>query len=131
MQFLVLAVQILMIVVLNDLEVKSANILNAYAQAPMTEKVWTKVWTILGPETAVIKRALNYLKTERAAFRSHLASRMESIGYLSWGADIDLLIKPEIHLDVGVQCYSNFLCYVDNTLCIHHDSDSILQCVQQ
>ena len=50
----------LMIVTLNDLEVKSGNILNAYVQAPVTEKVWTT----LGPEfskgarkTPVIVRA--------------------------------------------------------------------------
>ena len=31
----------LMIVAFNDLEVKLDNILNAYVQAPVTEKVWT------------------------------------------------------------------------------------------
>ena len=36
----------LTIAALNDLEVTSGNILNAYLQAPVTEKVWTT----LGPE---------------------------------------------------------------------------------
>ena len=36
----------LMIAALNYLEVKLADILNAYVQAPVTEKVWTS----LGPE---------------------------------------------------------------------------------
>ena len=36
----------LMIAALNNLEVKLGNILNAYVQAPVTEKVWTT----LGPE---------------------------------------------------------------------------------
>ena len=51
----------LMIVTLNDLEAKSGGILNAYVQAPVTEKVWTT----LGPEfsknagkTAMIVRTL-------------------------------------------------------------------------
>ena len=35
----------LMIAALNNLEVKSGDILNAYVQAPVTEKVWTT----LGP----------------------------------------------------------------------------------
>ena len=35
---------VLMISALNDLEVKSGNILNAYEQAPVTEKVWTTFW---------------------------------------------------------------------------------------
>ena len=30
-----------MIATINNLEVKSGNILNAYIQAPVTEKVWT------------------------------------------------------------------------------------------
>ena len=36
----------LIIATLNDLEVKLGDILNAYAQAPVTEKMWTT----LGPE---------------------------------------------------------------------------------
>ena len=35
-----------MVATLDDLEVKSSNILNAYIQVPLTEKVWTT----LGPE---------------------------------------------------------------------------------
>ena len=59
-----------MMAALNDLEVKSGDILNAYVQAPVTEKVWTT----LGPEfskdagkTAVIVRALYGLKSAGAA----------------------------------------------------------------
>ena len=36
----------LMIATLNDLEVKSSNILNAYLQVTVTDKMWTT----LGPE---------------------------------------------------------------------------------
>ena len=35
----------LMIATLNDLEIKLDNILNAYVQAPVTEKVWT-TWVL-------------------------------------------------------------------------------------
>ena len=83
----------LMIATLIDLEVKSGDILNAYVQVPVTEKVWTT----LGPEfskdarkTAVIVRALYGLKSAGAAFRSHLARCMESMGYQSCKADLDL-----------------------------------------
>ena len=61
----------LMIAAFNDLEVKLGDILNAYAQAPMTEKVWTTQ----GPEfskdaikSAVILRALYCLKLAGATF---------------------------------------------------------------
>ena len=65
-----------MVATLNDLKAKSSNILNAYIQAPVTEKMWTT----LGPEfskdarkTAVIVGVVYNLKSARAAFRSHLA----------------------------------------------------------
>ena len=49
----------LMIAALNDLEVKLGNILNAYVQAPVTEKVWTTLCPVFGKDarkTAVIIR---------------------------------------------------------------------------
>ena len=68
---------------LNDLEVKSADIKNAYLTAPVTEKIWT----ILGPEfgedagkKAIIVRALYGLKSAGAAFRNHLADCMDTLG---------------------------------------------------
>ena len=96
----------LMIAALNDLEVKSRDIFNAYVQSPVTEKVWTT----LGPEfskdarkTALIVRALYEIKSARAAFRSHLAICMESLGYWSCKADPKLLLKPEIRPEDGVK----------------------------
>ena len=66
----------LMIATLNDLEVKSGDILFVYVQSPVGEKVGTT----LGPEfgkdagkTTVIVRASYGLKLAGAAFRSHLA----------------------------------------------------------
>ena len=83
----------LIIITLNELEIKLSDILTAYVQAFVTEKVWTT----LGPEfgkdagkTAVIVRALYGLKSAGAAFRSHLAKCIESIGYQSCKADPDL-----------------------------------------
>ena len=83
-----------MIATLNDFEV-TGDILNAYELASVTEKVWTT----LGPEfskdagkTAVIVRASYGLKSAGAAFRSHLAQCMESLGYESCKADPDLWI---------------------------------------
>ena len=74
-----------MIVTLNDLEIEPADIFNKYIQATVTDKLWT----ILGPEfgsdasmIAVIARALYGQQLEGAGFRSHLASCMESMGYL-------------------------------------------------
>ena len=62
-----------MIIILNDFEVKLSDILNAYVQAPVTEKVWTTSgleFDIDAGKTAGIVRALYGLKSARAAFRN-------------------------------------------------------------
>ena len=120
----------LMISAFNNLEVKSGNILNMHVQAPLTEKVWTT----LGPEfgknagkTVVVVRALYGLKTSGAAFRSHLARCIESLGNKPCKADLDLWLQPEIRPEDGVQYYSYLLCYVDDILCIHHNAEDVIQ----
>ena len=79
----------------------------------------------MGPEfsnnvgtTAVIVRALYGLKSARAAFRSHLAKCMKSLGYKSCKADLDLWPKQEIISEDGVHDYFYLLCSVDDILCI-------------
>jgi hypothetical protein len=86
----------LLMAILNDLEVKIGDVLNAYITAPVTEKVWT----VLGPEfgndagkTAIIVRALYGLKSAGAAFCAHLASFMRQMGYTFCKADPDLWFK--------------------------------------
>ena len=64
-----------MVAVLNDLEIKSGIILNAYVHAPVIEKMWTTLGSEFGKDaknTAVIVRALYDLKSAEASFRSHL-----------------------------------------------------------
>ena len=120
----------LLIATLNDLEIKLGNILNAYVQAPVTEKVWTTLHPEFGKDagkTAVIVRDLYGLKLAGAAVRSHLARSIESLGYQSDKADPDLWFKPEIGPEDGVKYYSYMLCYVDDILCIHHNADSVLE----
>ena len=114
----------LTIAALNDLEVKTADIKNAYLTAPVTEKVWT----VLGPEfgldcgkKALVVRALYGLKSAGAAFRNHLADCMNHLGYKSCMADPDLWYKAEVRLSDGFKYYSYILLYVDDVLCIHHD----------
>ena len=61
----------LMIDALNDLEVKLGDILNAFIQAPVTEKEWTTLGLVFGKDfekTAVIVRVLYALTFIRGAF---------------------------------------------------------------
>ncbi len=64
---------------LNDLEVKAADILNAYISAPIKEKVWHALGPEFGPnagKSAIIVHALYGLKSAGAAFHAHLADCM-------------------------------------------------------
>jgi hypothetical protein len=90
---------------LNDLDVKMADIENAYLTAPIIEKVWT----VLGPEfgdnagkRALIVRDLYGLKSVGAAFRNHLAEFMKQFGWHPCRADRDLWMKAETRPDDGV-----------------------------
>jgi hypothetical protein len=69
----------LTIAALNDLEVKAADILNAYISAPIKEKVWCVIGPEFSPDagkSAIIVRALYGLKCAGAAFHAHLADFM-------------------------------------------------------
>jgi hypothetical protein len=94
---------------LNDLDVKMADIENAYLMAPIAEKVWT----VLGPEfgddagkLALIVRALYGIKSAGAAFRNHLAECMKHLGWHPCWADRDLWMKAETRPDDGVSYWA-------------------------
>ena len=78
---------------LNDLEVNTADIENAYLTAPVSEKIWT----VLGPEfgddqgkQAIVVRALYRLKSGGASFWNHLVDCMHHLGWTSCIADRDV-----------------------------------------
>jgi hypothetical protein len=108
---------------LHDLDVMMGDIENAYLTAPITEKVWT----VLDPEfcedtgkRALSARALYGLKSAGAAFRNHLTSCMDHLGWKPCLADGDLWMKEETRPDDGVKYWAYFLIYVDDILCVHH-----------
>jgi len=110
---------------LNDLEVKTADIENAYLTAPVAEKIWC----VLGPEfgadagkRAIVVRSLYGLKSAGASFRNHMADCMRHLGWESCLADQDLWMKAEIRPSDGHKYYAYGLLYVDDILVVHHDS---------
>jgi hypothetical protein len=106
------------------LNVKMADIENAYLIAPITEKVWT----VLGPEfgddsgkRALIVRYLYGLKSDGAAFRNHLVECMKHLGWSPCRSDRELWTKAETRPDDGVLYWEYILIYVDEIFCVHHD----------
>jgi hypothetical protein len=114
---------------LNDVDVKKADIENAYLTSPITEKVWT----VLGPEfgddagkRVLILRALYGLKSAGVAFRNYLAECMKHLGWIPCRAYRELWMKTETRPDDGVLYWDYILIYVDDILCVHHDPGSPL-----
>ena len=114
---------------LHDLVVKAANVLNTYVMAPNREKIWM----VLGSEFTdnagtyvIIVRALYSLQSEGPLFRAHLAKCVQELRHESHDADPDLWMKAEFRLEDKLEYYTYILCYVDDTFCIHHDPDHIL-----
>jgi Reverse transcriptase (RNA-dependent DNA polymerase) len=115
---------------LNDLEVKTADIENAYLTAPMSEKIWTKLGPEFGADNgmkAILVQALYGLKSVGASFRNHLATCMRQLGYTSCMADPDVWLRAEPRPDDRFKYYSYLLLYADDILAINHDSTSVIK----
>jgi hypothetical protein len=90
---------------LNELDVKMADIENAYLTAPITEKIWTVLGTEFGDDTgkrALIVRALYVLNSAGAAFRNQLDECTNHLGWNPCHADRELWMKAEHALMMGL-----------------------------
>jgi hypothetical protein len=66
-------------------------------------------------------RALYGLKSTGAAFRNHMASCMDHLGWKPCLADRELWMKKETRPDGRMKYWACILMYVNNILCVHHD----------
>ena len=115
---------------LNGLEVCAGDILNAYLQAPSSEKHYI----ICGPEfgmenvgrIALIRRALYGGKSAGRDFRNHLRACMSHLGFESCKADPDVWMRPAVKAD-GSEYYEYVLLYVDDALCISERAEHVLR----
>ena len=127
---------VLMLASLNDLDVLSADIGNAYLNAPNREKVHTICTPALfGPENtgrvAIITRALYGLKSAGAAWRYHFAHFIEDeLQYNNSIADPDVWRKPMLKVD-GTKYYSYLIVYVDDIICIHEKPKMVMDQLEQ
>jgi cyanate permease len=88
-----------LIAALSDLKTLSADIGNAYLNAPDCEKVYAIAGKEFGSQvgqTIVIVRALYSLKLAGAAWRAHLSGSLSSLGYKSCLADPDVWLREGI-----------------------------------
>jgi hypothetical protein len=107
-----------LIAALNDLQVLAADIGNAYLNAPNRERVYAIAGKEFGSragERVIIVRALYGLKSAGAAWRSHLASSLLTLGYKSCLADPDVWLREATKND-GTPYYEYLIVYVDDIL---------------
>ena len=122
---------LLMIAALNDLDVLSADIGNAYLNARNKERVHVICGPeLFGPEaegkTAVIVRALYGLKSAGNAWRHHFSTYIRTeLGYETTVADNDVYRKATVKPD-GTKCYSYFIVYVDDIISIDTNPKRIM-----
>ena len=120
----------LTVAALNDLEVTTSDIQNAYLTAPCKEKIWTTLRPEFGPDNgkrALIVRALYGLSSAGVLFGRDLTDCMPALGYESCKADADLWYKPMTRPDDNVPYYAYVLLYVDDCMAISHNVTATLQ----
>ena len=118
----------LLIAALNDLDLQSGDIENAYLTAPCRERMWTRAGSEFGPNKGkvyIVVRALYGLKSSGAAFRAFLAERLDDMGFKSTNIDPDVWIRPAVKHD-GEEYYEYILVYVDDILAISCDATSVM-----
>ena len=123
----------LLIAALNDLDVQSADVENAYLTAPCREKVWTMAGPEFGSDNGkplIITKALYGLKSSGAAYRAYFAQTLDVLGYKPSIADPDVWMRAAVKPD-GEEYYEYVLCYVDDILAISFDATLPLKSIMQ
>lgn len=122
-----------LIAALNELEVKSIDIGNAYLNAEAREKCHTTAGREFGDragEPVLIVRAFYGIKMSGAAWHAHCAETLRSMRFTPSLADPDVWYRSAAKPN-GFEYYEYLLVYVDDILIISHDPNPILQCIQK
>jgi hypothetical protein len=122
----------LLIASLNDLQLLSCDIQNAYLTADCRERIYITAGPEFGSEagtTMIIKKALYGLKSSGAAFRAHLAETLYDLNYKPSKGDPDVWIRAATKPN-GFEYYEMTLVYVDDILCVSHDPRATMSGIQ-
>jgi hypothetical protein len=119
-----------LIAALNDSEILSADVQNAYLNAPTQEKIYTTA----GPEfgqgkegrPVIIVRALYGLRSSGARWHVHLAATLREASFKACKADADVWMRPAVKAD-GSKYYEYVLCYVDDILVVSEHPKRIME----
>ena len=119
---------------LNDLEVSSCDIGNAYLNAPCRELIWFEAGKECGEDAGkvmICTRAIYGLKSSGAAWRSMFSQFIEKeLKFTSTRVDADVYRRKARKPDGGYY-YELLLVYVDDCLLVSHDPNSVMKKIQE
>jgi hypothetical protein len=122
-----------LVAALNDIEILSADIGNAYLNAPTKERVHTSAGPEFGlnriGQVVIIVKALYGLKSSGAAWHSVLAEVIHSMGFQASLADPDIWYR-EATKENGFEYYEYLLVYVDEILVLSHKAKYIMTTIE-
>jgi hypothetical protein len=114
---------------LNGLNIQSADVSNAYLNAPSRERLITKCGPEFGPALqgrwAIIQRALYGSKSAAASWRSSIIGLLEQLGFQMCRADNDVMMRAGFN-DKGEDVWEYVLVYSDDFLVIAKDPGEII-----
>jgi hypothetical protein len=123
-----------LVAALNDLDILTAGVGNAYLQAPTREKVHTTAGPEFGPEnigkTVIVVRAMYGLKSSGAAWHARFSETLRDIGFLPSLADPGVWYRPATKCD-GFEYYEYILVYVDDILAVSASPIAIMKTIQK
>jgi hypothetical protein len=108
----------LIMAALDDLEVKAADVENAYLTAPRVKRYGQST-----VQNSAHRPSTVWVKGSGASYRNHIADCMRHLGYESCKADPDLWMMLRTR-DDGFNYYSYVLIYVDEILAISHTAST-------
>ena len=119
---------LLTVAALNDLDVYSCDVANAYLNAPCREKIWFEGGTECGDDRGkvlVVVRALYGLKSSGASWRQMMKNTLLDMDFFESKGDPDVYMRETTDKD-GNLMWEYILCYVDDILAISHRAKEII-----
>ena len=126
---------VFLLAALNGLDIKAADIQNAYLTAQPLEKRYVVAdGAVFGKrldgKKMKVVRALYGMKTSGRAFRNMLSEFIQTLGFTPTRADPDVYRRPAMKPN-GDRYYEYFIAYVDDILAISLDASKIMDEVQK
>jgi hypothetical protein len=123
-----------LIAALNELDILSANIGNAYLQASARKQVHTTAGPEFGlsriGETVIIVRVMYGLKTSGTAWHTQLSETLYSMNFKPSLADRDVWYRAACKKN-GFEYYEYLLVFVDDILAISHQPRVIMETIRK